>query len=70
MIEDQGAPASDADLIARVTRPRMCCRKSLWSLLRCSLAGGMTASPRGTRAEPGHNVRQKAGLNRGILNTA
>ena len=29
---------------------------------------GMTASARGTVAEPGRNVRQKAGLNRGILN--
>jgi putative transposase len=29
---------------------------------------GMTASARGTIAEPGRNVRQKAGLNRGILN--
>jgi putative transposase len=29
---------------------------------------GMTASARGTMAEPGRNVRQKAGLNRGILN--
>ncbi|MCJ2121634.1 transposase [Methylobacterium sp. J-077] len=28
----------------------------------------MTASARGTVAEPGRNVRQKAGLNRGILN--
>jgi putative transposase len=29
---------------------------------------GVTASARGTIAEPGHNVRQKAGLNRAILN--
>ena len=29
---------------------------------------GMTASARGTLAEPGRNVRQKAGLNRAILN--
>ncbi len=29
---------------------------------------GMTASARGTIAEPGRNVRQKAGLNRAILN--
>ncbi|MHB2205450.1 RNA-guided endonuclease InsQ/TnpB family protein [Methylobacterium sp. CM6257] len=29
---------------------------------------GMTASARGTVAEPGRNVRQKAGLNRAILN--
>lgn len=29
---------------------------------------GMTASARGTMAEPGRNVRQKAGLNRVILN--
>src|SRR5256886_4968194 len=28
---------------------------------------GMTRSARGTAAEPGRNVRQKAGLNRGIL---
>ncbi len=45
-----------------------------------SLAGGtvvvealrtraMTASAKGTRAAPGRNVRQKAGLNRGILAT-
>ncbi|MDE0712953.1 MAG: transposase [Rhodospirillales bacterium] len=45
-----------------------------------SLAGGtvvlealrtraMTASARGTMAAPGRNVRQKAGLNRGILAT-
>ena len=29
--------------------------------------GNMTRSARGTRGEPGRNVRQKAGLNRGIL---
>jgi putative transposase len=29
--------------------------------------GNMTRSARGTREEPGRNVRQKAGLNRGIL---
>ncbi len=29
--------------------------------------GNMTRSARGTRANPGRNVRQKAGLNRGIL---
>ena len=29
----------------------------------------MTASAKGTRAAPGRNVRQKAGLNRGILAT-
>lgn len=31
---------------------------------------GMTASARGTRDEPGRNVAQKAGLNRGILGNA
>ena len=30
----------------------------------------MTASAKGTVAKPGHNVRQKAGLNRAILDTA
>ncbi|MHB2205102.1 RNA-guided endonuclease InsQ/TnpB family protein [Methylobacterium sp. CM6257] len=42
---------------------------------RCGVAAledlntrGMTASARGTVAEPGRNVRQKTGLNRGILN--
>lgn len=29
---------------------------------------GMTASARGTFVEPGRDVRQKAGLNKGILN--
>ena len=29
--------------------------------------GNMTRSARGTRGDPGRNVRQKAGLNRGIL---
>jgi len=29
--------------------------------------GNMTRSARGTRDDPGRNVRQKAGLNRGIL---
>ena len=29
--------------------------------------GNMTRSARGTRENPGRNVRQKAGLNRGIL---
>jgi putative transposase len=28
---------------------------------------GMTRSAKGTQAKPGHNVRQKAGLNRGIM---
>ncbi len=31
---------------------------------------GMTASAKGTVENPGKNVRQKAGLNRGVLNTA
>ncbi|MFD9458327.1 RNA-guided endonuclease InsQ/TnpB family protein [Streptomyces sp. NPDC059985] len=31
---------------------------------------GMTASARGTRYDPGHKVRQKAGLNRSILDVA
>src|SRR6202023_2783038 len=29
--------------------------------------GNMTRSAKGTRGDPGRNVRQKAGLNRGIL---
>lgn len=54
------------DLAHRLTR-RLACEAGLVAIEDLKI-GNMTASARGTIEEPGRNVRQKAGLNRAILN--
>lgn len=54
------------DLAHRLTR-RLSCEAGLVAIEDLKIRN-MTASARGTVEEPGRNVRQKAGLNRAILN--